>query len=229
MDLRLRNELRLAALQRECPGWQWHAERFGFGWHYIGHRHGRNVRVYPCAQLDVGDDERPSTVWYVDDGKGCMRYDVWKSDGGQMKCWVYVAGSSQELARVRAVQAALCAAGCAITHDWTQSVEAAGSGSPETVTPTDELEAWFADLRGVCAADIVVVLAPRAPATTIGAWVELGVAWGYGVPVVLVGNQPWGHRRVVARRVDDDAEVTFAVLGLAVEIALESGAGKRDV
>jgi hypothetical protein len=128
---------------------------------------------------------------------------------------VYVAGSSREVARVRAMHRRLQNAGHTITHDWTKAVEALG-GAPELPDGCEETH-WREDLAGVGSADAVVVLSPLGGLTTEGTWVELGAAWGLGRPVVLVGDRPWGHRRVVECRVHSDVDVcgALAVLGAA--------------
>lgn len=92
---------------------------------------------------------------------------------------IYVASSLENAAHVRRVQTALIAAGHTITYDWTVH------GSVWTAGPARIREVAEAEHRGVVTADAVVVLLPGARGTHI----ELGIALGAGVPVILVGEQ----------------------------------------
>lgn len=77
---------------------------------------------------------------------------------------------------VRLVVDRLESAGWACTHKWW------------TETPSEHVAGWAAnadrDLRGVAAADLVVVLAMRGREGT-GMWMEMGYALGLGKPVLL--------------------------------------------
>lgn len=101
---------------------------------------------------------------------------------------VYVACSSREIPRARAVMATLVAAGHVNVHDWTPHVERAiANGTAEHM-----LDDGFAlmcakvDLDGVDRADALVFLAPTDAAK--GAWVELGYAIGRGFRRIVVAH-----------------------------------------
>lgn len=114
---------------------------------------------------------------------------------------VYVAGQLSDVSTVRAVQAAVVAAGHAITLDWTTEDPA----EPEVVA--------VADLGAVMAADAVLVVA-SGPEAGRGLFVELGAALaraelGTLAHVVAVGpithdSVFWHHPRV--RLVEDVQE-----------------------
>lgn len=101
---------------------------------------------------------------------------------------IYVASKFEDKARVRDTYAKLRAAGHEITCDWTN----------EEVKdlPDDELfhtirEAAKADARGVFNAD-AVILFPHGNGK--GLFVELGIAVGRGIPIVVVsdtGDEPF--------------------------------------
>lgn len=102
---------------------------------------------------------------------------------------VYVAGASAERhERVRPVMARLRAAGIEITHDWTEAMHEAWSVEDGDAMVPESMRDWYArqDRDGVMSADVVVLLAPDGPST--GAWVELGLAIGREVPIVVSGR-----------------------------------------
>jgi len=62
--LRKSRDLRIEVLRDTLPGWEWKAQRDGFGWTYEGRRDGREVRVCRFAQLWDYDDEAEG-AWMV--------------------------------------------------------------------------------------------------------------------------------------------------------------------
>lgn len=92
---------------------------------------------------------------------------------------IYVAASSNELARAKAAMNALRELGHTITHDWVTEVERVGSANPVDAT-LDEAAMWAdEDLQGVEAAEVVWLLAPERDG--FGAGVELGYAIALGM------------------------------------------------
>jgi hypothetical protein len=90
---------------------------------------------------------------------------------------VYVAASSQEMPRARAVITAIREAGHEITHDWVEVIEGVGSANPENAS-VEECRKWAQeDFDGVYHADVVVFLAPN-KGTAQGAFTEFGYALG---------------------------------------------------
>jgi len=96
---------------------------------------------------------------------------------------VYLSARSSDLAKARAAMERLHCAGHTITHDWTRPVELheAEPGNDETLAACGR-----ADIEGVIAAEVVVVLinSPHGPGT--GAAVEMGAAFATGRSVILV-------------------------------------------
>lgn len=88
---------------------------------------------------------------------------------------IYVAGKWEEMARVREVQAQLRAVGHRITHDWT---------SYQSDSPRDQA---ICDLTGVRCADVLVLIVEK-DLRYAGAWVEMGIAIGRGIPVYVLGT-----------------------------------------
>jgi hypothetical protein len=107
---------------------------------------------------------------------------------------IYVAGSSNEIPRVRAVQARLRAMGHEITFDWTGPVEEFGGGSDLDI----RRKRLYAnrDLLAIREADTVIGLA-GGPTVSAGLWFELGYALAcvrhtddnYIAAVIVVGSQ----------------------------------------
>lgn len=99
---------------------------------------------------------------------------------------VYVAGASKErYERAIPMMERLRAGGVDVTHDWTVGM----TGAPDSSLSLEERAQYAAeDIRGVLAADVVAFLAPLKGASSIGAWVELGIALGAGKPVFAAGD-----------------------------------------
>lgn len=102
---------------------------------------------------------------------------------------VYVAGSSVELERAASVRDAIVARGNTITEDWISKIfEHLLTGrAVNELSPEERREAADADYVGVASADCVVLLVPRSPVATRGAWWEGGVADALGIPVIASG------------------------------------------
>lgn len=91
---------------------------------------------------------------------------------------VYVAGSSNDLERVRAAQRRLRVAGAEISFDWTLDIELARvSGKTDAdLSEPQRAVASIGCLDGVRLARVFWLLAPPAHAPSRGAWGELGYA-----------------------------------------------------
>ena len=92
---------------------------------------------------------------------------------------LYVAGSWSDRDRVREVMLALICQGHTITYDWTQ------------VEQSSTIQAQH-DKRGVERADALVLVMEKEYIYR-GAWVEMGIAVGLGIPVFVFGqaNREW--------------------------------------
>jgi hypothetical protein len=101
--------------------------------------------------------------------------------------YVYVAGSSNELPRVKRFIEAVVARGHTVTHDWPAEVEEVGNANPLDASLKQRRTWASADLHGVAAADLVVVLMPEG-AASFGAGVEFGYALERGIPIVVSGQ-----------------------------------------
>lgn len=90
---------------------------------------------------------------------------------------IYVAASSQEMPRAKAVIHAIREAGHEITHDWVSVIEGVGSANPENAT-VEECRKWATeDLDGAFNAEALVLLAPN-KGTAQGAFTEFGFVLG---------------------------------------------------
>jgi NTP pyrophosphatase (non-canonical NTP hydrolase) len=94
---------------------------------------------------------------------------------------IYVASKFENQTKVRAAYATLRAKGHTITHDWTQESDAGLGGDARRAYHRQCAEA---DLKGVLDADGLLLLDHP---NTHGADIEVGVALGKGIPVVVVG------------------------------------------
>ena len=94
--------------------------------------------------------------------------------------YFYLASGLENASQVSAVAARLRAAGWQQTYDWTVHGSVAGTGARRIA------EVAAAESKGVMEADVVVVLLPGGR----GTHVELGMAVGRGIPVVLYHPDP---------------------------------------
>lgn len=127
---------------------------------------------------------------------------------------VYVAGASAEIERAERVIAALRERGISVTSSWPESVREYGANPREA--SNEERLGWASDcLTDVRVADVLLVLVPRSPATTIGAWVELGYAVHADLPIVLAGDS----RQTVFGALGDECENDEDAIERVVELA----------
>lgn len=97
---------------------------------------------------------------------------------------IYVAASSKDAAEVSRYMRSLEADGHAITSDWTRHIlagEAPNEGLSEERARELADECW----HGVLAAEELHLLTGS---RTIGAWVELGMALAWRIPVRIIGE-----------------------------------------
>lgn len=122
---------------------------------------------------------------------------------------IYVAASSIEIDRAERMISRLKAAGHEITEDWTVKIRQVGLAN-QGLTPELRREAADADFRGVAAADRVVILVPKTPVVTQGAWWEGGVADALDIETIAAGRKEDRDRNIFLSRcieVDTDDEV----------------------
>lgn len=124
---------------------------------------------------------------------------------------IYVAAASAELLRAIAVRDALIANGHEITEDWMSKVSAqiATGRGPNDLDPHARRACADADYVGVASAHRVVLLVPRRPSLTQGAWWEAGIADALDIPIIASGTAADRARNIFLSRateVDTDAE-----------------------
>jgi nucleoside 2-deoxyribosyltransferase len=102
------------------------------------------------------------------------------------KTIVYVAASSNELARAKGFAARLRMRGLTPSCDWIAVVHGAGEGNPDdySVRRTAACEA----VKAIDGADALALLVPHAPRISHGAFFELGYAEARGKLCVCVGE-----------------------------------------
>lgn len=122
---------------------------------------------------------------------------------------VYVAGRTNNLDEVRAVQDVVRASAGVITHDWTQVVEEVGNYRDEGTEPPHPGFLRICanqDRDGVLNADLVVVVCSRGLNGTL---IEMGMALAWKKPVWVI-NEP--ERESVFFYMDDVERVRFKEL-----------------
>lgn len=96
---------------------------------------------------------------------------------------IYVAASGAEVDRASRAMRSLEAMGARIVGDWTAAILGQGREGT-TMRPEDRVNASVQQLVAVRHAHGLLLLVPPDEAPSIGAWVELGVAWSTGIPIV---------------------------------------------
>lgn len=67
----------LAQLRNLAPGWEWKAERYGFGYQYRGYRLSDSVLVSAFSVLRGPTGDEFSTQWRVNDGDRSFSLAHW--------------------------------------------------------------------------------------------------------------------------------------------------------
>jgi hypothetical protein len=131
---------------------------------------------------------------------------------------IYVAAASAEIERAERMIAILRELGHEITVDWPAAMRALGmralGKANAGLTPEQRTFHAAEDYRGVATAQRVVILVPKAPAATQGAWWEGGIADALEIPIIASGRFEDRQRNIFLARaieVDTDDEV-FALL-----------------
>lgn len=137
---------------------------------------------------------------------------------------VYIAGSSRELARVRAVADAIDAMpDMEITERWWVGAEAwAGLDSEQSDKAAKK--AALSCIGGVSGADVLVMLMPSTASG--GSMVELGLALGLGTPIIV--SDTVKHRTVfcsLAEHVVSDELVPDELRGGAARLVRSRSSG----
>lgn len=125
---------------------------------------------------------------------------------------VYVAGSTRDVERVRAVQDIVHAFGGRITFDWTGAEgEIRTDGSWDTV-PERGAQIAQREIAACRDADLVILLFPPTGGG-LGCWIEMGAALASGAEVWLIepGRDSvfWQHPAVTRMAAIGDVAVAF--------------------
>jgi len=97
---------------------------------------------------------------------------------------IYVSGASNDVDRAVRAMHRVRSKGALVVGDWTEIVRATGSESAK-LSSEDRAKAATEMLEHVAHSHALVFLDPAPPLTTKYAWLEAGVAWGRGLPIVV--------------------------------------------
>jgi hypothetical protein len=98
----------------------------------------------------------------------------------------YVAGRFGDWRIIREVQAALRAAGCTITYDWTVHAERGESERDGSMTRVAMAAAAGTDLAAAWDADLFVLVCEGDMADAIGCYIEFGAAAAAGATLHVI-------------------------------------------
>jgi hypothetical protein len=90
---------------------------------------------------------------------------------------IYLSGASAELSLCESYRDRILQKGFVLTLDWMKKIREVGIADT-ALSVQDQRRIALADLQAVRRADIFWLLLPSKYRVTIGAWVELGTAWG---------------------------------------------------
>lgn len=100
---------------------------------------------------------------------------------------VYLAGASAEIERARANAQRLREADIHVMSTWIDVIGKVGAANPKDATP-EQLTKWtLRDLEEVEQADVLWLQLPALTVQTVGAWIELGIAYKAHVTVLMSG------------------------------------------
>ena len=100
---------------------------------------------------------------------------------------LYIAGASAEIERCEAFRDAAVALGYEITADWMAMIQLCDGAANHGLSPEARHAARSLAVYGIHQCDLFVLLMPRPPATTIGAWYEWNRAESAGKRCLIVG------------------------------------------
>lgn len=125
---------------------------------------------------------------------------------------VYLAGASAEIERARANAQRLRDADIHVMSTWVDVIGKAGAANPHNATP-EQLTKWtLRDLEEVREADVLWLQLPALTVSTVGAWIELGVAYAENKVVLMSGPHRPIFTPVLAYRHFDTDDEAFAWL-----------------
>src|SRR5262249_53790955 len=105
-------------------------------------------------------------------------------------------------------------AGLRVVSTWPQNIAAVGTANPRNAT-SEQREEWAETcISQVCDADVLWIIVP-CPQTTIGAWVELGIARMCGKTIVCSGDTKQSIFPAIGHEFSTDAEALGFILKYA--------------
>lgn len=119
-----------------------------------------------------------------------------------MSLRVYIAGASAEVDLCERYRDRLHAHGIDV-HDWMSRVRTNPHRHDRAIPEAERRRIAAQNANAVAIADVFWLLVPETP--TIGAWVELGIAFGSARPAVLVSG-PFALRSIFADLADGFTE-----------------------
>lgn len=122
---------------------------------------------------------------------------------------IYVAGASSELARCHHFMAGVRRACHTVTCDWPAAMLA--EGDDQDLTHQALRRAALEDFAGVDACELFILLCPRGPHSTVGAYVELGYAQKAGKLAWIVGGRKGPFTSLADLRFETDQEALQAL------------------
>lgn len=125
---------------------------------------------------------------------------------------VYLAGASSEIERARFNAQRMRDADIHVMSTWVEVIGKAGSANPAHATP-EQLTKWtLRDLEEVKTADVLWLQLPALDKHTVGAWIELGIAYSSNVIVLMSGPHRPIFTPVLAHKHFETDDEAFAWL-----------------
>lgn len=137
---------------------------------------------------------------------------------------IYLAGASAEVELCERYRDRLRAAGVEVAHDWMSGVRANHRRHDRALPDKERRRIAARNANAVASADVFWILVPQTP--TIGAWVELGIAFGSARPAIIVSG-PW--RSIFADLADQFSEHEHAfdhIVDLAEIVSVRNARAK---
>ena len=122
---------------------------------------------------------------------------------------VYLAGASAEIERARGWATKLRDADIMLTSTWVDVIGRVGAANPATAS-REQLTKWvLRDIAEVREANVLWLLLPAKEVSTVGAWIELGIATNDSTHIVMSGPHRPIFTPVLANAHFDDDQSAF--------------------
>jgi len=126
---------------------------------------------------------------------------------------VYLAGSTQDIERVKRWKGALVSVGVEVVSTWIEVIEKVGGANPRGATKVQRADWSTTDLAEVASADVLWFLVPPADKATRGAWLEFGYAVARHITLISSGDTRQSIFTAMGIELETDEDAFYLITG----------------